>query len=78
MRRLVAEPFLLVGIIAAIEQMLLISSFRGTRTTSDAMFEMGVLGGMVIGLALVTFLIRRREAEGSEEEVAEPEHEHKS
>lgn len=77
-RKLVAEPFLLVGIIAAIKQMLLVSSFRGKRTTGDAMLELGVLGAVIIGLALATFLIRRREQEGSEEEVAEPEHEHRS
>jgi hypothetical protein len=41
--------------------------------------EMGVLGGLIIGLAIATFLIRRREPGASEEEeVAEPEHQHRS
>ena len=75
-RRLVAEPFLLVGIIAAIKQMLLVSSFRGKRSVGDAMFEIGVLGAVVIGLAIASYVLRRREREPEEEEVAEPEHEH--
>jgi uncharacterized membrane protein (DUF373 family) len=75
-RKLVAEPFLLVGMIAAIKQTLLVSSFRGKRTTADAMLEIGVLGGIIIGLAIASYLLRQREREPSEEEVAEPEYQH--
>jgi Na+/glutamate symporter len=36
------------------------------------MLELGLLGAIVIGLALATFLIRRREREASEEERQNP------
>ena len=67
-RKLVAEPFLLVGIIAAIKQMLLVSSFRGDRRVSDAMWELGVLGAVVIGLSVASFMLRRQQREPEEED----------
>jgi uncharacterized membrane protein (DUF373 family) len=67
-RKLVAEPFLLVGIIAAIKQMLLVASFRGDRRVSDAMLELGVLGAVVIGLSVASFMLRRQQREPEEED----------
>lgn len=66
-RKLVAEPFLLVGVIAAIKQMLLVSSFRGTRRVQDAMLEVGILGAVVIALAVASFMLRRQQREPEEE-----------
>ena len=65
---LVAEPFLLVGIIAAIKEIVLISSapppdgddFAKFR---DSMVEVGVLTGVVLLLSIATLLLRRRQRE---------------
>jgi uncharacterized membrane protein (DUF373 family) len=68
--RLVAEPFLLVGIIASIKEILLIA---GTEDSSgdefrEAMIEIGVLGGLALVLALAAFLLRLKEREPEEPE----------
>jgi uncharacterized membrane protein (DUF373 family) len=68
--RLVAEPFLLVGIIASIKEILLIA---GTEDQSgdefrEAMIEIGVLGGLALVLALAAFLLRLKEREPEEQE----------
>lgn len=60
---LVAEPFLIVGIVAAIRRMVVLSAeaqdLLGKPTFTDAMLEMALLGGMVVLLGLTVFLLRR-------------------
>lgn len=74
-RRLVAEPFLLVGIIAAIKEIVLIGGTERALTEwtifRNAMIEIGVLAGVVLALALSTWLLRRgrRDAAGAGEPV---------
>ena len=64
---LVAEPFLLVGILAAIKEMVVIATFRlDEGKVSDAMLKIGVLGAIVIALAVATLVLRRREREPRE------------
>jgi uncharacterized membrane protein (DUF373 family) len=69
-RRLLAEPFLLVGIIASIKEIVVIA---GAETPSDdfkhfrnAMIEIGVLAGVTLVLALAALLLRMREREPTE------------
>lgn len=66
-RRLVAEPFLLVGIIAAIKEIVLIGGTERVVATSDdffrrAMIEIGVLSGVVLLLAISTLLLRNSQS----------------
>src|SRR5947209_10571461 len=64
---LVAEPFLLVGILASIKEMVVIATFRlDEGKASDAVLKIGVLGGVVIALAAATLILRRREREPKE------------
>jgi uncharacterized membrane protein (DUF373 family) len=60
---LVAEPFLIVGIVAAIRRLVVVSaeakSLLGTEDFADAMLEMGVLTASALVLALAIFLLRR-------------------
>ena len=67
-RKLVAEPFLLVGIIASIKEIVVVGAFADDKGTKieDAMLEVGVLGGVVAALAVASFLLRRKEREPSE------------
>ena len=68
-RSLVAEPFLIAGIIASIKEILVVSIEAKDRTGSafdDSMVEIGVLGGLVLALAVATFLVRRKEREPEE------------
>lgn len=59
---LVAEPFLIVGIVAAIRRLIVISAeakdLMGTPEFSDAMVEIGLLTGSVLLLAAAIFLLR--------------------
>jgi len=59
---LVAEPFLIVGIVAAIRRLIVISAeakdLLGTPEFSDAMFEIGLLTGSVVLLAAAIFMLR--------------------
>lgn len=59
---IVAEPFLLVGIVAAIRRMVVLSAeaqdLLGKPEFTDAMLELGVLGGIVLLLGLTVFLLR--------------------
>lgn len=68
-RKLVAEPFLVVGIIAAIKGILIGSLEAGTKVgeaLEDAMVEVVGLGVVVLLLALASFLVRRKEREPTE------------
>ena len=71
--RLVAEPFLVAGIIASIKEIIVLSleaeTFVGKpgEGFSDAMTGIGVLGGIILLLAVATFLVRRKEREPEEE-----------
>ncbi|MGI9080165.1 MAG: phosphate-starvation-inducible PsiE family protein [Acidimicrobiales bacterium] len=65
--KLIAEPFLLVGMLAAIKEMVVEATFRLTvEKTSDAMLKIGVLAGVVVALAAATLIMRRREREPEE------------
>ena len=61
---IVAEPFLLVGIVAAIRRLVVLSAeaqdLLGKPEFGDAMLELAVLGGIVFGLGLTVFLLRSR------------------
>jgi uncharacterized membrane protein (DUF373 family) len=61
-RVLVAEPFLLVGIVAAIRRLVVVSAeakdLLGKPEFPDAMLEIGVLTGSVVVLAAAIFLLR--------------------
>lgn len=66
---LVAEPFLLVGILAAIKEMVVVATFRIERQrTSDAVLKIGVLGAVVVALALASLVLRRKQREPEEAE----------
>jgi uncharacterized membrane protein (DUF373 family) len=60
---LVAEPFLIVGIVAAIRRLLVVSAeakeLLGTPEFADAMLELGVLTAAVLFLTLAVFLLRK-------------------
>ncbi len=65
--KLVAEPFLLVGILAAIKEMVVVSTFRiESQKTSDAVLKIGILAAVVIGLAVATLVLRRKTREPEE------------
>ena len=59
---LVSEPFLVVGVVAAIRRLVVVSAeakeLAGTPEFSDAMLEMGILTATVVGLGAVIFLLR--------------------
>lgn len=65
--RLLAEPFLLVGIIAAIKEIVVVTAFPEPGiSVEDRMLEVGVLGAVVLALALATLVVRRKEREPEE------------
>jgi uncharacterized membrane protein (DUF373 family) len=71
-RRLIAEPFLLVGIIASIKEIVVIAGAESDPEEEweafiEAMIEIGVLAGVILVLAVSTLLLRRKEREPSEE-----------
>ncbi len=61
-RVLVAEPFLIVGIVAAMRRLVVVSAeakdLLGKPEFGDAMTEIGILSGTVLVLALAIFLLR--------------------
>jgi uncharacterized membrane protein (DUF373 family) len=73
-RKLVAEPFLIVGIIASIKEIVVLTLESKAIYGSDnnafdnAMTEIGVLAGVILLLALAGFLVRRKEREPQEED----------
>jgi uncharacterized membrane protein (DUF373 family) len=71
-RRLIAEPFLLVGIIASIKEIVVVAGAErpeeeGWQEFAEAMIEVGVLALVILVLAISSLLLRRREREPSEE-----------
>jgi heme/copper-type cytochrome/quinol oxidase subunit 2 len=72
-RRLIAEPFLLVGIIASIKEIVVVAGAERPAEQEEwqafveAMIELGVLAGVILVLAISTLLLRRKEREPSEE-----------
>ena len=74
-RELVAEPFLLVGIIASIKEIVVLSVEAagiagGGAEFRDRMVEIAVLGVLVVLLGLTAYLLRRKEREPDEGESA--------
>lgn len=69
-RKLVAEPFLVVGIIASIKEIVVASlkasEMKGDEFT-DTMTEVGVLSVVILLLGLTSFLVRRKEREPEEQ-----------
>ena len=64
-RKLLAEPFLIVGMIASIKEVIVVSisakDAAGTPEFTDAMVEIGVLAGLLVALAFAMFLSRLKE-----------------
>lgn len=62
---LLTEPFLIVGIVAAIRRLIVISAeapdFVGTDEFGDMMLELGILIGAVVGLGITIYLVRHTE-----------------
>ena len=69
-RELVAEPFLIVGIIASIKEIIVVAlkaeNEGPQQAFENAMVEIGVLGGLIVLLAIAGYLVRRKEREPSE------------
>jgi uncharacterized membrane protein (DUF373 family) len=66
-RKLIAEPFLLVGVIASIKEIIVVGGIAGKdMTVEDAMLKIGVLGAVILALSLAAFLLRRKEREPDE------------
>ena len=71
-RKLVAEPFLVVGIIASIKEIVVLALQARTGAGADdpafqaAMVEIGVLGVLVLTLSAANYLVRLKEREPTE------------
>ena len=68
---IVAEPFLIVGILAGIKEIVVLSVEAATLLEkgpefSRAIVEIGVLGGVVLVLALSAFVLRVRRQDGGD------------
>ncbi len=59
---LLTEPFLIVGMVAVIRRLILISAeakdLVGTSTFGDLMLEMGILTGVIVALGFTIFMLR--------------------
>ena len=76
-RELLAEPFLLVGIIASIKEIVVLSVEAAKEVGNgvdfdDRITEIAVLGGLVLFLGLTSFLLRRKEREPDEGDSGPP------
>jgi uncharacterized membrane protein (DUF373 family) len=76
-RELVAEPFLLVGIIASIKEIVVLSvkaaeDIGGGSIFRDQLWQIGVLGVVVLLLGGTAWLLRSTEREPAEGEVPAP------
>ena len=72
-RRLLAEPFLLVGIIASIKEIVVVAGAERPKDSGfaefrDGMVEIGVLSGVVLVLAIAALLLRMRQEKPAEED----------
>lgn len=72
-RELVAEPFLLVGILASIKEIVVLSvkaaeDVGSGQIFTDKLLEIGVLGTLVLVLGVTALLLRRKEREPEETE----------
>ena len=70
-RELIAEPFLLVGIIASIKEIVVLSVKAAEAVGTgagfrDQLWEIGVLGVVVVLLGTTAWLLRRKEREPTE------------
>jgi uncharacterized membrane protein (DUF373 family) len=70
-RELVAEPFLLVGIIASIKEIVVLSVKAAEKVGkgqefSDSIREIGILGSLILILGITAYLLRRKEREPDE------------
>jgi uncharacterized membrane protein (DUF373 family) len=69
-RQLVAEPFLLVGIIASIKEIVVIGAFAeddaAAGEVTGTLLHLAVLGGVVLALSVALLLLRRKEREPEE------------
>ena len=78
-KKLVAEPFLIVGIIASIKEIVILTleskEIYETENAAfdNAMIEIGVLAGVILLLSFASYLVRRKEREPEEEEEADAE-----
>ncbi len=76
-RQLIAEPFLLVGIIASIKEIVVVAGAErpeeeGWQEFAEAMIEVGALALVILILAISALLLRRREREPAEESTMTP------
>ncbi len=66
-RQLVAEPFLLIGMIASIKEIVVLSAFATEGAdVEDTMLQIGVLGAVVVGLSVALLLLRQKEEHPTE------------
>jgi uncharacterized membrane protein (DUF373 family) len=69
-RKVVVEPFLIVGMVAAIRRLIVISAeaenLLGTNQFRDLMLEIGLLAGTVLLLGATVFALRIRRGEDDE------------
>jgi uncharacterized membrane protein (DUF373 family) len=79
-RELLAEPFLLVGIIASIKEIVVLSvkapDYVGTDKLDDTIWLIGVLTLTIVAPAISTLLMRRKEREPSEGDGSGPDAAH--
>jgi uncharacterized membrane protein (DUF373 family) len=69
-RKVIVEPFLIVGMVAAIRRLIVISAeaenLLGTAKFRDLMLEIGLLAGTVLLLGATVFVLRIRRGEDDE------------